>query len=345
MRFSSQELCNLLNGTLEGDPDIIITKPSKIEESDKDCVTFLANPKYESYLSTTKASVVVVSEGFSSEKPPNTTLIRVKDPYTSFSLILDKFQNGILNKKGVETPSYQSKTSKIGQDVYLGAFSYLGENVKIGDNVKIYPNAYIGDHSTIEANTIIFSGVKIYHNTIIGANCIIHAGAVIGSDGFGFAPQKDGSYKKIAQIGNVIIEDNVEIGANTTIDRATVGSTVIRKGVKLDNQIQVAHNVEIGENTAIAAQTGISGSSKIGKNSALGGQVGIVGHINIAEGSRIGAQSGVPNSIEEKNKSWLGSPISEQKQALKAMIIQKKLPELIERINAIEKLLKEQDKA
>lgn len=337
MEFSAKQIAQLLQGTVEGNPEVTVSNVSKIEEGKPGTLSFLANLKYEQYIYSTQSSIVLVNSDFKAEKPVSSTLIRVKDAYQAFAMLLNYYYQAKYNKTGIENPSYISKTATYGENIYVGAFAYIGENVKIGKNVKIYPHAYIGDFCEIADNTVIYSGVKIYHECKVGANCIIHAGVVIGSDGFGFAPQQNEEYIKVQQIGNVILEDNVEIGANTTIDRATMGSTIIRKGVKLDNLIQVAHNVEIGERTVMAAQSGISGSTKIGKDCMIAGQVGIAGHIVVADEVKIGAQSGVPSGIKEKGALLLGSPainISEQRRAL---MVFKSLPEMSRTLHQLSK--------
>lgn len=341
MQFKAIEICVLLNGELEGNPDEVVYSLAKIEEGKKGALSFLANPKYESFLYTTEASVVIINKSLVLEKPISSTLIRVEDAYSAFSVLLEKYNTIKLNKYGIEEPSHISKSAKVGKDCYVGAFAYIGNNAVIGDNVKIYPQVYIGDNVTIADNTTLFAGVKVYSDCIIGSNVIIHSGGVIGSDGFGFAPQADGSFQKVAQIGNVIIEDDVEVGSNTSIDRATIGSTIIKKGVKLDNLIQIAHNVEIGNNTVIASQSGVSGSTRIGENCIVGGQVGIVGHINIAKGSQINAKSGISKSITEENKQWNGAPVSPFRDSLKMQAVYRRLPELEKRIEELEQLLRD----
>ncbi len=341
MKFSVKEIAHLLNGEIEGDQGIIIDKTSTLENAGSGSISFLANPKYENLIYSTGASAVIVRKDFKPSKPLNTTLIRVADPYVSFSVLLDEYNKLITQQKsGVEDPSYIGKNTRTGKNIYRGAFSYIGRKVIIGDNVKIFPHAYIGDEVEIGNNTIIYAGVKIYDKVMIGNNCQIHAGAVIGSDGFGYAPQEDGSYKKIPQLGNVIIEDNVEIGANTTIDRATLESTFIGKGAKLDNLVMIAHNVNIGENTAIAAQSGVSGSTTIGKNCIIAGQAGIVGHIKLADRMTIGAQSGVAKSFNTPGETILGSPALNIGNMRRSYTIIKKLPELQERLNTLEKTIK-----
>lgn len=341
MQFKATEICVLLNGELEGNPDVVVSSLAKIEEGRIGALSFLSNPKYEPYLYSTEASVVIVNKSLVLEKPVQATLIRVEDAYSAFSILLEKYNTIKLNKQGVEEPNFISKTAKIGKDCYIGAFAYIGHNVIIGDNVKIYPQSYVGDNSVIEDGTTLFAGVKVYSDCSIGKNVIIHSGAVIGSDGFGFAPQADGSFQKVAQIGNVIIEDDVEIGSNTSIDRATIGSTIIKKGVKLDNLIQIAHNVEIGSNTVIASQSGISGSTRVGENCIIGGQVGIVGHISIAKGSQINAKSGISKSITEENKQWNGAPVSPFRDSLKMQAVYRRLPDLEKKIEELEQKLKD----
>ena len=284
MQFTAAQISLIINGKIEGDANAVVTSFGKIEEAKKNELTFLANPKYEDYLYSTQASIVILSDGYELKEKINPTLIRVPDAYTAFAQLLSKYQEMATQQlKGIQQPCYIPNTVSLGNDVYIGAFSYFGDNVKIGNNTKIFPNTYIGDNVQIGNNCVIHPGVRIYFGCIIRNNVVIHAGTVIGSDGFGFAPQADGSFKKVPQIGNVVIEDNVEIGANTSIDRATLGSTVIKEGAKLDNLIQIAHNVEVGHNTVIAAQAGVSGSTKIGDNVMIGGQAGLVGHIKIAD--------------------------------------------------------------
>ena len=336
MKFTAQQIAGILDGDIEGNPDIEVYKLSKIEEGSEGSITFLANPKYNAYLYSTKASIAIVNKEFKPDSKISTTLIKVDDAYLAFSKILEYYNLVKLNKFGVEDPCFISKTATYGEGVYIGAFSYLAENVKIGRNVKIFPNTYIGDNVVIGDNTIIFSGAKIYSETHIGSDCVINSGVIIGADGFGFAPSENGEYKKIPQIGNVIIEDYVDIGAATTIDRATMGSTIIRSGVKLDNHIQIAHNVEIGKNTVIASQTGIAGSSKIGENCMIGGQVGIVGHITIGNNVKIQAQSGIGRNIKD-NETLQGSPAFALSDYNKSYVHFKNLPKIINDINDLEK--------
>jgi UDP-3-O-[3-hydroxymyristoyl] glucosamine N-acyltransferase len=341
MQFTAQDISFLLNGTVEGDPSVTVNQLAKIEDGAAGSLSFLANPKYEQYLYTTNASVVIVNSDLQLTAPVAATLIRVENAYSAFSVLLEKYNTIKLDKKGIEQPCFIHPTAQIGIEPYIGAFAYIGLNAKIGNNCKIYPNVNIADNVTIGDNVTLFSGVTVYFDCVIGNNVIVHSGAVIGSDGFGFAPNPDGSYTKIAQIGNVILEDDVEVGSNTTIDRATMGSTVIRKGVKLDNLIQIAHNVEIGANTVIAAQSGISGSTKIGENVIIGGQVGLVGHISIANRSQFQAQSGVSRSVTEEGKKWAGTPAVLYNANMRSNVVIGRLPELEKRINELEKIIAE----
>lgn len=341
MQFTAQQIGTLLNGIVDGNPDVTVNQLAKIEEATEGCLSFLANKKYEPYLYQTKASIVVVGAHFVPTAPYTSTLIRVEDAYSAFSVLLDVYNTIKRNKTGIEEPCFIHPTAVIGDDVYIGAFAYIGSNAKIGNNSKIYPQSYIGDNVMVGSDTTIFAGVKVYYDSVIGNNVYIHSGSVIGSDGFGFAPLADGSYKKVSQIGNVIIEDDVEIGANTSIDRATMGSTIIKKGVKLDNLIQLAHNVEIGANTVIASQTGVSGSTKIGENCVIGGQVGIVGHINIANGSQIQAQSGISRTIDVPAKKWAGTPAVPYNQNMRTQVVLSRLPELERRIEELERKLQD----
>jgi UDP-3-O-[3-hydroxymyristoyl] glucosamine N-acyltransferase len=338
MEFSAQQIAHILNGQIEGDPNVKVDNFSKIEESRPHTLTFLANLKYSPFIYESKASIALVNDDFAPEKklPSTLTLIRVPSAYAALAQLLSLVDQAKNKKQGIETPSFISPSAKIPEkNRYIGAFAYIGENVQLGENVAIYPNAYVGDEVEIGENTIIYAGVKIYEKCKIGKNCIIHAGAVIGADGFGFA-QEGEFYKKIPQLGNVVIEDNVEIGANTTIDRAVMDSTIIRQGVKLDNLIQVAHNVEIGENTAIAAQTGISGSTKIGKNNKIGGQAGLAGHIKTGDNVGIGAQSGILSDIEA-GRSILGSPAIDVSNYLRSSVIFPKLPEIYRQVHQLQK--------
>lgn len=341
MQFTAHDISLMLNGSIEGDPNVTISKLAKIEEASAGALSFLANPKYEQFLYHTQASVVIVNNSLVLTEPVNATLIRVENAYSAFSILLERYNTLKLNKVGIEQPSFIHPSAVIGENAYIGAFAYIGPEAKVGNNCKIYPNSYVGDNVILGNNVTLFAGAKIYADCVIGNNVIIHAGAVIGSDGFGFAPTATGVYDKISQIGNVVVEDNVEIGANTTIDRATMGSTVIRKGVKLDNLIQIAHNAEIGANTVIAAQTGISGSTKVGENVIIGGQVGIVGHISIAKGSQIQAQTGVNRSIQEEGKKWGGVILQPYQGFLRSQLIVHQLPEFKKRIEELEKTIAE----
>ena len=336
MKFTAKQIADILEGEVVGNPNAEVSKLSKIEEGEQGSLTFLSNPKYNQYIYTTNASVAIVNKTFFPEKEITTTLIKVENAYKSFSKLLEFYNQVKNNKIGRETPHFIANSATIGNDEYIGAFSYIGENVVIGNNVKIYPNSYIGDNVIIGDNSVIFSGVKIYSESCIGKNCKIHSGTIIGSDGFGFAPDENGEFKAIPQTGNVIIEDNVDIGANSTIDRATLGSTIIRKGVKLDNQIQIAHNVEIGKNTVIASQSGIAGSTKIGENCMIGGQVGIVGHITIGNNVKIQAQSGIGRSLKDDDVVQ-GSPAFGYSDYSKSYIHFKNLPKLASTIHKIEK--------
>jgi len=342
MQFTIKQIAHLLNGEVRGDDSLTVSKLAKIEQGNKGDISFLANHKYEQFIYTTKASAVIVGKDFVPKKDISASLIVVDNPYTSFTQLLEEYQK-ILNfsKKGLEQPVFVGEGTQIGEGIYQGAFSYIGNNTKIGKNVKIYPQSYIGDNVVIGDNTLIYAGVKIYNNSVIGNNCVLHAGAVIGSDGFGFAPQEDGSYRAIPQLGNVLIEDNVSIGANTTIDCATMGSTIIRQGVKIDNLVQIAHNVEIGKNSVLAAQNGIAGSSIIGENCVFGGQVGVVGHISIANGTKVGAQSGITKTIKKENTSISGMPAFELNDYLRSVSIFKKLPQLDKQVRDLEKRLEE----
>jgi UDP-3-O-[3-hydroxymyristoyl] glucosamine N-acyltransferase len=341
MELSLRELAKILNGRLEGDPNAVICGLSTIETALEGAITFLSNGKYTQYIYSTQASAIIVNNDFVPKTKLKPALIYVDDSYTAFTSLLEVFNSVNSKKTGIEQPSFISPTAKIGQNVYVGAFAYIGDHAVIGNNVKIYPNTYVGDHVMIKNNTVLYAGVKIYPSTLIGENCILHSGSVIGSDGFGFALMADGSYRKIPQTGNVIIHDNVEIGANTTVDRATLKSTIIQKGVKLDNLIQIGHNVEIGENTIIIAQTGVAGSTKIGQRCVIAGQVGIVGHIELANGTVIGAQSGVPQTIKQENCQWSGSPILPHKETVRLNILLKNLPEIIQKVRDLDRTIEQ----
>ncbi|WP_335965349.1 UDP-3-O-(3-hydroxymyristoyl)glucosamine N-acyltransferase [Galbibacter sp. PAP.153] len=336
MKFTATQIAGILEGEIIGNPEVEVSKLSKIEEGTEGSLTFLANPKYTPYIYSTKASITIVNKSFKLEHELSTTLIKVEDAYKSFSKLLEYYNQVKLHKVGIEQPVFLAESSNYGENIYIGAFTYIGENVKIGNNVKIYPNAYIGDNVTIGDNVVIFSGAKIYSESIVGNGCVIHSGCVIGADGFGFSPNENGEFQKVPQTGNVILEDHVDVGAGTTIDRATLGSTIIRKGVKLDNQIQIAHNVEIGENTVIAAQTGIAGSTKIGKNCMIGGQVGIVGHIIIGDRVKIQAQSGIGRNVKD-DETLQGSPALNYGDYNKSYVHFKNLPKLVDKINQLDK--------
>ena len=339
MKFTAAQIAGILEGEVVGNPDAEVFKLSKIEEGTEGSLTFLANPKYINYIYSTQASVTIVNNTFEPEQEITTTLIKVEDAYKSFSKLLEYYNQVKLMKSGIEQPSVISDGVTYGSDLYLGSFCYVGKNVTIGNNVKIYPNSFIGDNVTIGDNCVFFAGVRIYSETVIGNRCTIHSGTIIGSDGFGFAPQEDGSYVKVPQIGNVIIEDDVEIGACTTVDRATLGSTIIRKGVKLDNHIQVAHNVEIGENTVIAAQTGIAGTTKIGKNCLIGGQVGFAGHLTIGDGVKIQAQSGIGKNLEA-GEVVQGSPAFNYGDFAKAFVHFRNLPKIVSDLEELKNTIK-----
>jgi UDP-3-O-[3-hydroxymyristoyl] glucosamine N-acyltransferase len=339
-KFSAEQIAALLGGTVEGDSKVIVTRLSRIEEGEPGSLSFLSNPLYTPFLYTTRASIVIVSVQFQPEAPlpEGCTLIRVQDPRAGFATLLEAYDRIKKQRSGIEQPSVIAATATYGEGFYLGAFSRVGENVRIGKNVQIHANCIIGDKVKIGDNSILFAGVKVYDECIIGSDCRIHAGVVIGSDGFGFVPNSENNYRKVPQTGNVVIEDHVEIGSNTTVDRATLGSTIIRKGVKLDNLIQVAHNVEIGENTVIAAQTGISGSTRIGKNCMIGGQVGIVGHITIGDNVKIAAQSGISHSLADGELAQ-GSPAINAGTFKRSFVVFKNLAELSQSVRKIEKKL------
>ena len=338
MEFSVEQIAGLIGGQIEGDKNVKISKLAKIQEADGASLCFLSNPKYENFIYTTEAGAVIVNKNFVPKQALKTTLILVDDPYSCFSALLEQYHNTILwSRVGVEEPSFVGTNSNIGEKHYRGAFSYIGNNVSIGENVKIFPHVFIGDNVRIGNNVMLYAGVKIYSDTIIGNHVCIQAGAVIGSDGFGFAPQADGSYKTIPQIGNVIIGNHVDIGANTVVDCATMGSTVIEDGVKLDNLVQVAHNVKIGQNTVIAAQTGVSGSTEIGKQCIIAGQVGFSGHIHVANKTTIGAQAGIMNSVTTEGQKLIGSPALQARDYFKAYTVFRKLPKVMIKIEELEK--------
>lgn len=339
MEFSAATLAGFLKGEVEGDPGIVVNTVAKIEEGHPGALSFLANPKYEHYIYSTKSSIVLVNRSFVPSSKVEATLIKVDNSYDAFASLMRLVDQARPRKKGIHSTAIIEPTAKIGTDAYIGAYAYIGENCIVGDNCSVYPHVYFGDNSRMGNNCTLNPGVKIYHDCELGEGVIIHAGTVIGSDGFGFAPQSENEFMKIPQLGNVVIEDHVEIGANVTIDRATMGSTIIHRGVKLDNLIQIAHNVEVGENTVMAAQTGISGSTKVGKNCMFGGQVGISGHIKIADGTKIGAQSGIPGDVKKENSILLGYPAFDHRDFLRCAVIFKKLPELKMKIETLEKRL------
>jgi UDP-3-O-[3-hydroxymyristoyl] glucosamine N-acyltransferase len=340
MQFTAAQIAQIITGNVEGNPDVAVSSFGKIEEATSGQLAFLANPKYEDHLYTTNADIIIVNDNQVLREPIQATLIKVPDAYSAFALLLRQYQRIVAEQMvGIQEPCYIHATVKKGDNIFIGAFAYLGENVIIGDGAKIYPNAYIGNNVTIGEGTIIHPGVKIYHDCIIGRKVVIHAGTVIGSDGFGFAPQADGTYKKVPQMGNVIIEEYVEIGSNATIDRATIGSTIIKAGAKIDNLVQIAHNVEVGNNTVIAALSGISGSTKIGNKVMIGGQAGLAGHITIGDGAKINAQSGVGKSLKD-GQSVTGSPSYDYNKAIRSQAMARNLPEIEQRVRELEAILK-----
>lgn len=342
MQFTAAQIALMINGKVEGNPAAAVAAFGKIEEATAGQLAFLSNPKYEEWLYSSSASIIIVNDALELKQAVNATLIRVPDAYSAFAVLLSKYQEIIAQQLvGIQEPSYIAKTAKLGEGIFVAAFCYIGENVTIGKNVKLYPGVVIGESTVLGDNVVLHAGVKIYHQCVLGNQVVIHAGSIIGGDGFGFAPQADGSYSKIPQIGNVIIEDDVEIGSNTTVDRATIGSTIIHKGSKLDNLIQVAHNVEIGTNTVIAAQAGISGSAKVGNGVMIGGQVGTAGHIIIADGSKIAGQTGVTKSIKIPNKSHNGTPATEFKHSLRIQALTRSLPEMEKRLQELEKTIQQ----
>lgn len=343
MQFTAQQINLFLNGTLIGNDQVAVTELSKIEDGKSGSLCFLSNPKYEGYLYKTEASVVIVAADFEPSQPVKPTLIKVKDPYSAFSILLEKYDEAVNQQQrqlGIDPLSFIHPTATLGTNVYIGAFTYISEGAVVGDNSRINAQVFIGAQAKIGTDCIIYQGVKIYNKCEIGDRVIIHANSVVGSDGFGFAPQENGTYAKIAQIGNVIIESDVEIGSNTSIDRATMGSTIIRKGAKLDNLIQIAHNVEVGSHTVVAAQSGISGSTKVGGNSVIGGQVGIAGHLTLAKGTQIGAQAGIGSNITAENKQWHGSPAQPIRDWMKSSVLFRRLPVIDSRISALEEKIK-----
>lgn len=342
MEFNAATIASIIQGKVDGDVNATVNSFAKIEEAEKGQLAFLANPKYEDYLYTTRASVVIVQSAFLPKTAVEACLIRVDDPYGAFARLLTVYQQMVSKMPaGIEEPCYIGSDVQIGANVYIGAFAYIAQGAVIGENTQIHPHCYVGRNARIGKDSILHSGVKVYQDCEIGSHVVIHAGCVIGGDGFGFAPQKDGSYVKVPQIGKVVVEDFVEIGANTCIDRATMGATYIRTGSKLDNLIQIAHNVEVGQHTVIAAQAGISGSTKVGPKVQIGGQAGLAGHITIAEGSRINGQSGVTKSIRKPHSAVNGTPAFEHTDYLKAQAVSRKLPEMEKRMLQLEHLLKQ----
>jgi len=341
MEFTAKEIAGLIGGTIDGNPDVKVNRLARIEDGEHEALSFLANPKYYQYIYTTRSSIVLVQSDFESLQPIACTLIRVNDPYTAFANLLEIYDKIRKGKTGTSSLSSIAKSAKIGANAYIGDFVVISDNAVIGDDVRIYPHTYVGENVKIGSGTTINPGVVIYYDCQIGNNCTIHGGTIIGADGFGFAPQSDNNYKKVAQIGNVIIEDNVEIGANTTIDRATLGSTIVRRVVKLDNLIQVGHNVEIGENTIIAAQSGIAGSTKVGKNCMLGGQVGLAGHIVIADDVKIGAKAGLASTVHKPGSILLGAPAIDISRYRRIIAIFNNLDKLYYRIGDLEKTIKQ----
>ena len=337
MEFTAATIAGFLKGEIEGDPDIKVNTVAKIEEGHEGALSFLANPKYEHYIYTTDSSIVLVNRDFVPSGKIKATLIRVKNSYEAFASLLNLVEKSRPKKKGIHPTAIIESSARIGSDVYIGAYAYIGENCAVGDNCRIFAQVYIGDGTRIGKECTMYAGVKIYHECIIGNGCTIHAGSVIGSDGFGFAPQSESEFMKIPQLGNVILEDNVEVGANSAIDRATMGSTIIRKGVKIDNLVQIGHNVEVGENTVMAGQTGIAGSTKIGKNCMFAGQVGLAGHLKIADGTMIGAQAGVAGSVKEANSIIQGTPAINHRQFQRSAIVFKNLPDLKSKIETLER--------
>lgn len=338
--MTARELCELLQGSIEGNPDVEVFGPSKIEEGAEGTISFLSNPKYEHYAYTTQSSILLVSNDFKPTKSIIPTLIRVEDVYAAVAKLLEHFESTNRNLNGIDEQAFVAPEAVLGSEVAVGKFSIINKKAKIGAKSVIYPQVFIDENVVIGEGCILYPGVKIYRNCVIGNHCILHANVVVGSDGFGFAPKEDGTFKKIPQIGNVILEDQVEIGANTVIDRATMGSTVIKKGAKLDNLIQIAHNVEVGEDTAIAAQAGIAGSTKIGKNCLIGGQAGFVGHIQIADGTKVQAQSGINKPVKEENTAIYGSPAMPYNNYLRSYAVFRRLPELSRQIATLEKEIK-----
>jgi UDP-3-O-[3-hydroxymyristoyl] glucosamine N-acyltransferase len=341
MNFTAALIAEFLKGTVEGSPEASVSDISKIEEGKPGTLSFLANPKYEKYIYHTQSSIVIVNADFKPQKEISATLVRVENAYESFAALLRLYEQSKPKKSGISKMAAISGSASLGKELYVGDFTVISENASIGDGVQLYPQVYVGDHVKIGEGSILHPGVKVYEGCVIGANCVIHAGAVIGADGFGFAPNQDNNYEKVPQVGKVIIEDHVEVGANTTVDRATMGATILRKGVKLDNLVMIAHNVEVDENTVIAAQSGISGSTKVGKNCMFGGQVGLIGHIKIASGVKIAAQSGITKDIKEEGIVIQGSPAFEFGPYQRSYLLFRNLPKIREQINELERKVKD----
>ncbi|MGB0933609.1 MAG: UDP-3-O-(3-hydroxymyristoyl)glucosamine N-acyltransferase [Lishizhenia sp.] len=342
MKFTAEQIAGIINGDVVGNKDVEVSGLSKIEEGEPGTLSFLANMKYAEFIYSTAASIAIVGKDFEPSKDlPNTlTLIKVEDAYACFAQLLEVYNQMRTKQPKIEQPSFISESAEIGKDIYLGAFAYIGDGAKIGDNVKIYPNAYIGDNAVIGNNTTIHPGASVYADCVVGENCILHSGCIVGADGFGFAPDENGDFQKVPQIGNVVLEDNVEIGSNATIDRATLGSTILRKGVKLDNLVHIAHNVEIGKNSAFAAQAGVAGSAKIGENVMVGGQAGISGHIKVADRTSVVAQSGIPGNIKKSDRILMGSPGIDIEDFKKSYFGFRKLPYILKKLRELEDIIK-----
>lgn len=342
MKFTAEQIAGIIDGEVVGNKDVEVSGLSKIEEGETGTLSFLANMKYAEFIYSTRASIAIVGKDFESTKtlPETLTLIKVEDAYACFAKLLQVYNQMRTKQPKIEQPSFISETATIGKDIYLGAFAYIGDGAKIGDNVKIYPNAYVGDNAVIGNNTTVHPGASVYADCVVGDNCILHSGCIIGADGFGFAPDENGDFQKVPQIGNVILEDNVEVGSNATIDRATLGSTILRKGVKLDNLVHIAHNVEIGKNSAFAAQAGVAGSAKIGENVMVGGQAGISGHIKIADRTSVVAQSGIPGNIKKSDRILMGSPGIDIEDFKKSYFGFRKLPYILQKLRELEDTIK-----
>lgn len=343
MEFSAKQIAQMLDGKVEGNENVVVNKLCKIEEGEEGGLSFLANPKYNHYLHSTKASIVIINEDFEQEEEIKTTVIRVKDAYSCFAKLLEIYNQYRLNKTGISSLAFIDKQAEVAEDAYVGEFAVISKGAKVGKGAKVYPHVYIGENVKIGDEVSIFSGVRIYHDTVIGNNCVLHSGVVLGADGFGFAPLPDGTFKKIAQIGNVILEDNVEVGANTTIDRATMDSTRVMKGTKIDNLCQLGHNVTVGQSTVMAAQTGVAGSTKIGSNCYIGGQVGFAGHIKIGDRCSIGAQAGIISDVKDEAKI-IGSPAIDAKAFMKSYVYFRKLEQMKNKIDALEKRIESLEK-